>query len=57
MFNRHEDWSRAGVEPSLDDLITDPIVRLVMRRDNVTSADLLRMMARARTHLCRPAQR
>jgi hypothetical protein len=55
MSVRQENWAHSGVEPKLDDVIADPIVHMVMRRDNVTSADLLRMIARARSHLCRPA--
>ena len=33
-----EDWLKG--EPQLDDMLTDPIVRLVMRRDNVGPADV-----------------
>jgi hypothetical protein len=31
---------QAGVEPALDDMLADPIIQAVMRRDGVTSADL-----------------
>ena len=54
MFAPREDWSRAGVEPSLEDVINDPVVRLVMRRDNVAPADLLKMLAHARAHVAKP---
>ena len=47
-----ENWARAGVEPSLADLMHDPIVHLIMRRDNVAPSDLLKVVARARAHLC-----
>ena len=33
-------WSKAGVEPRLDDVLADPIVRTVMRRAGVTSEEL-----------------
>jgi hypothetical protein len=55
MFARFEDWSRPGVEPDLEDLINDPIVRLLMRRDNLVPADLLEVVAQARAHLGQPA--
>lgn len=53
MAARHHDWSRAGVEPRLDGLINDPIVALVMGRDNVTTSELLEVAARARARLHR----
>lgn len=55
MFARREDWAHAGVEPRLEDLVNDPIVHLVMRRDDVARSDLLKVVARARAHLCKPA--
>lgn len=30
------DWSEPGVEPALADVMNDPIVHLVMRRDSLT---------------------
>ena len=39
MFAPREDWSRAGVEPSLEDLINDPIVHLVMQCGAVRSLE------------------
>jgi hypothetical protein len=57
MFAPHEDWSRAGMEPRLDDLLNDPIVRLVMRRDKVSPGDLLKVVARARGTLAGPRDR
>jgi hypothetical protein len=50
-----EPWSRAGVEPRVDDLINDPIVALVMRRDNLMASDLLEVAVRARALLRQPA--
>jgi hypothetical protein len=55
MFALREDWSRAGVEPGLDDLISDPLVHLVMRRDHVAPPDVLKALARARARLGKPA--
>jgi hypothetical protein len=54
MFALGEDWSRAGVEPGLDELMNDPLVHLVMRRDHVAPPDVLKALARARGHLCKP---
>ena len=33
-------WSEAGIEPRLDEVLADPLVRAVMRRDGVTSEEL-----------------
>ena len=41
-------------EPALDDLLNDPIVRLVMKADNVTEADLRSLLAELRRSLSRP---
>ncbi len=40
-------WRRAGVEPSVDEMIADPIVGLLMRHDGVDEAELRRTLARA----------
>jgi hypothetical protein len=55
MCARREDWLRAGVEPRLEDLIDDPIVHLVMRRDKVAMPVLLEVLARAGAQLRKPA--
>ena len=39
-MSRREKWSEAGIEPRLDDVLADPLVRTVMRRDGVTSEEL-----------------
>ena len=36
-------WAEAGIEPELDEMIADPLVRVVMRHDGV-SAEALRSM-------------
>ena len=40
-------------EPSIDEMLSDPIVRLVMRRDDVSEADIRRAIRPARVWLCR----
>jgi len=40
------DWSRPGVEPLVTDVLADPIIRLVMRRDGVTARDLRALVER-----------
>ena len=40
-------WRRAGVEPSVDELIADPIVGLLMRHDRIDEAELRRTLAKA----------
>jgi hypothetical protein len=49
-------WTMAGKEPRLAEVLADPIVHLVMRRDGVTEEKLLRVIAAAqavlRSRLC-----
>ena len=45
---RARPWSAGGCEPRLDDLLADPIVRLVMRRDGVEPAQLRALIADVR---------
>src|SRR3954467_1366424 len=40
-------WSRAGAEPSLDEVLADPIVRLVMDSDRLTTEDVRAAVRRA----------
>ncbi len=49
MSNRF--WQSAGEEPRLVDILADPIVQLVMRRDGVSLAQLQAVIARARAAL------
>jgi hypothetical protein len=44
-------WRNAGEEPDLADVLADPIVHLVMRRDGVSLAQLQSVIARARAAL------
>ena len=46
-------WLAAGKEPTLADMLADPIVALVMRRDGVSPAQLRAVVATARGKLHR----
>jgi len=37
-------WAEAGVEPRLDDMIADPLVRVIMRHDGVSTEELRSML-------------
>ena len=39
------------LEPSLDDMLRDPVVLAVLRRDRLTVADVLRVVEAARARL------
>ena len=41
-------WSGGGCEPRLEDVLADPIVHQLMRRDGVAPADLRALIARVR---------
>ena len=45
------DWSEAGIEPTLAEVMNDPIVRLVMRRDSLTPDDVWSVVNAARRRL------
>jgi hypothetical protein len=42
------DWGRPGVEPRVEEIVHDPIVQLVMRRDRLTVAQIMATVIRAR---------
>ena len=44
-------WSAAGPEPALDELLHDPIVELLMRRDRISRQDILCAVQHARQRL------
>ncbi len=44
-------WLEAGREPALVDLLADPMVHLVMRRDGVAMTELCNHIATARARL------
>ena len=43
-------------EPTLEDLLSDPIVEAVLRRDGLTRRDVWRAVAQARRRLESPTQ-
>jgi len=45
---RRRSWSGAGDEPSLAEVLADPIVHLVMARDRLTRSDLDAVIANGR---------
>jgi len=52
---RHEpDWTSG--EPPIEDVLDEPIIRLLMRRDNVTPGALRQCILDARRHLARHPQ-
>jgi hypothetical protein len=44
-------WLEAGQEPALADLLVDPLLHLVMRRDSVSMAELCNHITAARARL------
>jgi len=46
-------WREAGSEPRLSELLSDPLVHEVMRRDGVSQAELALVIAEARMKLLR----
>jgi hypothetical protein len=48
-----QSWLESGEEPSLEEIYSDPLVRLVMRRDGVTRAHLERVIGQTRASLRR----
>ena len=45
------DWGRPGLEPRVEEIVHDPIVQLIMRRDRLTVAEVMATVARARARL------
>ena len=46
-------YGQSGTEPTLDEMIREPVIRLMMERDHVTEEMLLRIINIARQHLGR----
>lgn len=44
-------WQEPGKEPCIADILADPIVHLVMRRDGVSLAELHAVVSRAQAKL------
>ena len=49
-MGKANNWAEAGIEPKLDDMIADPLVRVVMRHGGVTDAELRGMLEALRGH-------
>lgn len=47
-------WEQAGGEPSLDDILDDPIARLLMEVDGTGKQEVQRLIARVRAGLGPP---
>ncbi len=43
-------WDCAGQELPLDEMLADPVVRLVLTRDGLTREDVIGVMREARRH-------
>lgn len=48
---RHRRFTRRGEEPTLRDLMGDPLTHAVMARDNVTANDIAAVVCAARNRL------
>ena len=53
MPSKHR-WATHGIEPDLHDLLADPVVELVMRRDGIVAGDVWAAVQRARSRLRQP---
>jgi len=50
-MGRDQSWSEAGVEPSLAEALSDPVVVLVMRRDGLAPEQVWQAVRRAQARL------
>lgn len=48
---RTERFAEAGVEPSIDDLVNDPVMEALLRCDRVTVSSLMGLIAATRDSL------
>lgn len=48
---RRDPYSEGGIEPTLDDLLHDPVTEAIMRRDGVSLASLQSLIVAARKEL------
>ena len=44
-------YGQGGIEPTLDEVLREPAIRLIMRHDNVTEGQLLHLIKRACRHI------
>lgn len=47
-------YARAGTEPPLDEVLSDPVVQLIMQADHLEPAEVRRLLAAVRRHLAAP---
>ena len=50
-------YSEAGIEPTIAEMLSEPIVRAVMRRDSIDDATIVRVIAEARAQRAERAER
>lgn len=50
-------WGTAGVEPTVEELMADPMTALVMRRDRIGPAEVMEAVQKARRALAEPPVR
>lgn len=50
-------WDRSGLEPVLDDMLADPVVELMLKRDGLTRDDVIAVMREARRQIERRERR
>ena len=44
-------WQESGIEPSLEDMLADPLIRLVMQCDGISKADVEDVIDQTRARL------
>lgn len=49
-------WSSYGVEPELSEVMRDPLVHLIMRRDGISQHEVWRAVGLARARLAQPVK-
>lgn len=48
---RKEQYAEAGIEPALEDLLTDPLTQALMHRDGVSATSLRALIRQTRENL------
>ena len=51
LARRRDPWAGAGIEPSLAEVLADPLIHLIMRRDGVTPPELRAVVDAAKARL------
>ncbi|SCA54795.1 conserved hypothetical protein [Candidatus Terasakiella magnetica] len=47
----HNKWAQSGIEPCLEDMMKDPIVELIMARDNLKKDDVWKVVHSAKQQI------